>query len=256
VSKITPIELAGARGGYVDTGERAGGPLVLLISPFSTAAVYRPTIDALARQFRVLAVEFPGSGQGSRLDQPWDLADHAAWTLQFLDALKLPPVTLVGHSHSAAVALHAAAANPARLRRMVLVNAVGAGGPRTVIETLAGCAFCLPMEIRFVTRSVPHLAANLLHHRPNFMTQLRVASRADVEVVARGVTTPTLLAWGRHDYVEPPRSLRRLASWIPTATSYISRRGSHDWLIERPEEFSEAVERFARSARYEIAEPS
>ena len=30
-------------------------------------------------------------------------------------------------------------------------------GPRVVLETLAACAVCLPMEIPFVTRSVPRL---------------------------------------------------------------------------------------------------
>src|SRR5262245_42186875 len=98
-----PVAVDGFRGRYLVSGE--GPPLVLLPTQLALARAYRPTIDALARSFRVYAVEMPGSGGGERLAKPWTIAQYAAWVSGFLDAEALERASLVGHSCSGAVAL-------------------------------------------------------------------------------------------------------------------------------------------------------
>ena len=145
------------------------------------------------------------------------------------------------------VAKHVSLAAPHHLSSIVLSNSVGAwGGWRSVIETLCRCAICIPLEIRFIASLIPHASINIRRHLPNLWAQLVAASHAEARHVADDVRVPTLLAWSAHDYVEPLACLRRLRRAIPHARVYVSCRGSHDWLIDRADEFAGAVAAFAR----------
>src|SRR5438128_31285 len=57
--RVTEIEVLGARGGYLDEGR--GPTLVLVVTPFVTAAMYYPARVALSQRFRVITVELPGT---------------------------------------------------------------------------------------------------------------------------------------------------------------------------------------------------
>jgi pimeloyl-ACP methyl ester carboxylesterase len=69
--------------------------------------------------------------------------------------------------------------------------------------------------------------------------------------VAHDVKRPVLLAWGAMDFVMPVAGARELANLLPDAQLYVSQRGSHDWLIERAEEFGAMLERFVASVKAE-----
>jgi pimeloyl-ACP methyl ester carboxylesterase len=240
---LRPIDIAGFTGGHADVG--AGPVAVLLASPFSTMAVYRPAVEALARSFRVIAVELPGSGRWPALRARWGFDQYARWVEGMLDRLNLGPAVLVGHSHTGPVAMRVAIARPDLLASVVLADSVGAAGWRTVVEVLARCAACIPLEVRFIASLLDGATPNLLRHPGNLVRQLVNATRADARRVAPRVGVPTLLAWGAHDYVEPPSALARLARWMPAARVYVSTRGSHDWLIDRAGEFAAVVRAFA-----------
>lgn len=235
-------------------GEIGRGPtVVLLVSPFARASMYRPTIERLAKRFRVIAVEMPGCGCAARLKHAWDFGDYANWVEALIEALDLEDVILIGHSHTGAVALRVGADHPERIAGLVISDSVGAGGPRSILAVLVGCAMCVPFEIRFVLRGSLRLARNLVRHGRNFLVQFWRAVRADVRPVAHEVRPPVLLAWGAMDFVMPVAGARELAKLLPDAELYVSRRGSHDWLIERAEEFAAMVERFATRVQTPIA---
>lgn len=241
-AELTPIVVGGFRGCYREVG--AGPPLVLLVTTFGRAAMYGPTIRALSRTFRVIAVESPGCGCGQRLQPTWDFDDYARWTIALLDALDLRDVILVGHSHSGAVALLAAARDDRRIRCVVLADTVGAEGTQSVWGVLAACAACIPMELSFVLHGLPYLFGNLARHARNFVMAIWRAVRVDVRGAARRVRVPALIAWGAHDYVMPLSDALRFAAILPLSSVYVSKRGSHDWLIEHAEEFAGAVRAF------------
>jgi pimeloyl-ACP methyl ester carboxylesterase len=218
--------------------------------------MYGPTIARLAKQFRVIAVEMPGCGCGARLRRAWDFAAYADWVAAFVQTLDLEDVILIGHSHTGAVALRVGAEHPERVAGLVLADAVGAGGPRSILAVLVGCAMCVPFEVRFVLRGTLRLARNLVRHGRNFLVQFWRAVRADVRPVAQEVQRPVLLAWGAMDFVMPVAGARELASLLPDVEVYVSQRGSHDWLIERADEFGAIVERFAARVQAPVTAPS
>src|SRR5437868_12624617 len=147
-------------------------------------------LDELSQRFAVFAPEHPGFGQSD--DPPWldNVADLAYFYLDFLKALGLERVHLIGTSLGGWIAAELAVRNTARLASLTLVGAVGitAGG-----ETIPDI-FRMPVEEnlrRFyadqerAARRVRDLAATNINP-------------ADMQAIAKNRATVTRLAY-------PPR---------------------------------------------------
>lgn len=80
---------------------------------------------ALAHERRVLLPDLPGFGASSRDLPDYSARAHADYLRQFLDALSLPRVHVVGYSLGGAVALELAQAAPERVRSLTLLSSVG-----------------------------------------------------------------------------------------------------------------------------------
>jgi len=245
--KVTEIEVLGARGGYFDEGR--GPVLVLVVTPFVTAAMYYPARVALAQRFRVITVELPGTAGHDVGGRTWEMGEYGAWVAGFLERMDLEDVTLVGHSNSGAIAMLTGITAPGRLRGVVLANTIGADGSRSFADVLAGLAVCAPLEMRYALRLFPRFAYNIYHHTRNFFKQFVESVRADLRREARELRVPTLVAWGALDFVMPLSCVTTLMRRLPNAEAYVSARGSHDWLAELAEEFAGAVDGFARRLR-------
>lgn len=226
--------------------EGAGPVLVLLVTPFVTAAMYYPARQALAKRFRVITVELPGTAGHEPGGPAWEMEEYAAWVEAFLERMGLDEVMLVGHSNSGAIAMLTGLRAPGRLRGVVLANTIGADGSRSFADVLAGLAVCAPLEMRYALRLFPRFAYNIWFHTRNFFRQFVASVRADLRAEARRLRTPALVAWGALDFVMPLSCATTLMRRLPDAELYVSPRGSHDWLAELPEEFAAAVEEFSR----------
>lgn len=218
-----------------------GPPAVLLPSMLLLARTYRPTVLAMAPRFRVLALELPGSGRGSRLRAPWTLERYAGFIAGALQALQIERALLIGHSLSGAAALVTAAMYPDRLSGLVLAGSIGVGQPRSYAGHLLARLADVASEPRFSLRAIPDIAHNLLFHPRSVLSLIRIAKEADLSACAARVRAPTLLAWGARDRTVPVGAARALHRLIPRSTLYVSREGSHDWLVERPGEFAQAL---------------
>lgn len=227
---------------YRDVG--AGPPVVLLASMLIRARIYEPTVQALSRRFRVIVLEMPGSGRGSRLPVPWDFEQYARWAASFLSAMGLDQVTLIGHSNSGAVALVMGALHPERIGRLVLVDPVGVDPTHSVLRLLLARFRDLPLEPRFSRRAGRAVLYNLLVHPRNLLSQAHLSATQELIKYAPLVRVPTLLAWGARDHTMPVRMAEVLQRLLPDATLVVSRSGSHDWLVEQPARFAAVVTDF------------
>lgn len=96
----------------------AGAPLLLLSANPGEAADWAAVMPALAAEYRVLALDWPGYG-GSEIPADadrWTVLDYAAVLREFLTALDLPPVRLIGNSVGGNAAARFAAEAPDRVR--------------------------------------------------------------------------------------------------------------------------------------------
>ncbi len=122
------IGLACARGTL--TGLRAGrsdGPKLLALHGWlDNAASFTPLLPLLA-DFDVIALDLPGHGGSAHRQPGYDyvFVDWMHDVLDALDALGWERASLLGHSMGGAIATLVAAAAPARVERLALIEALG-----------------------------------------------------------------------------------------------------------------------------------
>lgn len=102
----------------------AGPPLVLLHTIRTQLEYFRALVPLLAGRFTVVTVDLPGHGF-SLVDSaaPFDEPYLRQGVIEFLDALDLRGVTLVGESIGAVVALTVASEIPDRIKAVYALNA-------------------------------------------------------------------------------------------------------------------------------------
>jgi len=130
----TAADVAPRRGRFVDAGDvtifvqesgPADAPVVMLIHGTGTwSEIWRETIDALATDHRVIAVDLPPFGYSDKPlgDLAYSRQVQANRLIHLIEALHLRNVTLVGHSVGARPVVEAALQSPALISRLVFVD--------------------------------------------------------------------------------------------------------------------------------------
>jgi pimeloyl-ACP methyl ester carboxylesterase len=90
---------------------------------FGSNQDFASQIAELAKHFEVVAFERPGHGHTADTDEPFTFETVTAYTVDFIEILKLAPVNLIGWSDGAIISLFLALSRPELLKRIVLVGA-------------------------------------------------------------------------------------------------------------------------------------
>lgn len=105
------------------TEQGEGAPLLLIHGLGAQLRSFaQEMVDDLARDFRVIRVDRPGSGYSPALPSgSQHLADQADAIAALIDALALEKPILVGHSLGGALSLHVAARHPGKVGALALI---------------------------------------------------------------------------------------------------------------------------------------
>jgi pimeloyl-ACP methyl ester carboxylesterase len=231
----------------------AGRPLLYLHG----AGVYwwMPVHDRLARSRRVVLPVHPGFGASEGFEAIESMEDLVFHTADVLDALALPRVDVVGLSLGGWLAAELALRHPARVGRLVLVDAPGVRVPG------------VPMQDVFM--AAPPKARALLFHDPAASVATAVLPDAPpperLEAALRGreaaarllwnparqyrklterlwrIQAPALVVWGDDDRLIPPAYGEAWARGIPGARLVTIERCGHLPPLEQPERFTEVA---------------
>src|SRR5690349_11552136 len=99
-----------------------GDPVILLHGLGATKASFLPTVAALARSRRTIAIDLPGFGDSAKpLSGRYDPKFFARTVVAVLDALELDRADLIGNSMGGRVALEVGLSHGDRARRLVLL---------------------------------------------------------------------------------------------------------------------------------------
>lgn len=214
-----------------------GTPVLFLHGFGASVQIWRSALETLAQRHRVLAVDLPGFGRSDKPNAPYTLEYMAAFVRDFLDAIAVPRVTLVGHSFGGAVALRFALDFPKRLEKLGLMEPAALArraSPLLLLMTLPGVGELLSLPSRAGTAMLFRLAthnrgavsdavvdeayqlARLPGAQRCFLRTLRVAGHLFGQrreffgpILARlsEITVPTLVLWGRQDRIVPDASM-------------------------------------------------
>jgi pimeloyl-ACP methyl ester carboxylesterase len=84
-------------------------------------------------------------------------------------------------------------------------------------------------------------------HPLGFRLMARSLAETDTSHLLPGIDVPTLLLWGESDRRSPPAVAATFEAAIPHAQLRVIPDAGHVSNMERPEDFSSEVRRFARS---------
>lgn len=106
-------------------GDPAAPPLVLTHGTGAWSGTWDQNVQAMAAAgYRVIAVDLPPFGFSTRpVARDYSRNAQARRIIGLIDALKLGPVTLLGHSYGGGPAAEAAMLQPDRVRHLILVDA-------------------------------------------------------------------------------------------------------------------------------------
>lgn len=243
----------GLRVHYTDEGRREGRTIILVHGFGASVHAWRPWIDRLAQDHRLVAIDLPGHGL---TQTPAGYRATLEGNAQLVDALathlNLDRFILAGHSMGGAVSLSYAMEHPERLRGLVLVASAGwpgdSSGPPpgfSLLNNDAGRFLLKLVDPRLViggglksayadeslaTDAVIDRYANLAlgeGHRDVLLTQRSQPDPPWTPASFAAIRTPTLVMVGEKDALIPPASGRALAGAIPGAYLVTYPEGGH-----------------------------
>jgi pimeloyl-ACP methyl ester carboxylesterase len=219
-----------------------GRPLILVHGLGGSTRWWARNVPALARSCRVHAVDLVGFGRSRR--QRFALGEAAGLLVQWMAQLGLERASWVGHSMGGFIAAHLAAQFPARVERLVLVDAAALPLGRLSLRLVWRMALGLP---HVPLTLLPGLCADALRAGPvTLATALRQLRAADIRLDLARIAAPTLILWGEHDALLPVAVGQRLQACLPQATFKVIAGAGHHPMWERPDAFNQAVSEFLR----------
>jgi pimeloyl-ACP methyl ester carboxylesterase len=219
---------------------------------------WMPVHDLLAARRRVFLPVHPGFGASEGLDAIETMEDLVFHTVDVLDALRLDRIDVVGLSLGGWLGAELALRHPARVNRLVLVDAAGVRLPGVSM----GNPFMMPppkvRELTFHDPTLPVAKAILPDAPPPERLETVLRGR---EASARllwspaqqyrkltsrlwRITAPTLVVWGREDRLIPLAYGEAYARGISGARLEVLDRCGHLPPFEHPERFAEIVHGF------------
>ena len=268
-------ELPHGRAFHLESG--SGEPLLLLQGAGGGAGNWYRLIRPLARLRTVYVPELPGFGISDPIVPRPPLGLHAAAVMaQWLDAnLGDRPVDLLGTSFGGLVALRLAQIAPARIRRIVLLNAAGLGRGIAMSLRIAGIPVARHLVSSPSRRGTALLFRGLLTSDRSQIPSLQQESLIDyMWISARGgagtelshalglfagirgqaevlgqrelnaIRPRVLIVWGGADRFLPPRHGPRAAAAMPDAVSLSLPGVGHSPNWEAPGAVIDAVQPF------------
>ena len=260
---------------YLQAG--SGSPLVLLPGWSQSAAMFSPQIETLCNRYRCLAIDHRGHGESRNVAGGYRVARLAMDLREFLIALDLEQVTLLGHSMGAAVIFaYFELFGSDRLASVIIADQPAAltvsdsesaetrrdaGAIFTFSHLNAVCDSLRGDEAEETTRRMLAdmfstqladarmewlLAENLKLPREHAAALLWDCALADWREVIGRIDVPALVIGGKASLV-PWESQRWIAQQMPTAECHIleeAEGGYHFAFLERPNAFCDLIAAF------------
>jgi pimeloyl-ACP methyl ester carboxylesterase len=220
-------------------------------------------LEELADSRLVVAPMFPGFGASQGLEAIDDIEDASFHLLDLLDRLDLVQVDLLGLSLGGWMAAELATRWPDRVRRLVLINAVGLyveGQPITEIfgrplDQLAAELFADPDHpVAVMMRALAQAEGNLTDIPFELLRPVIQAQAATAKLgwnpylhnpKLRGrlgrISAPALVVHGRHDGIVPRAHAEAYAADVPDARLVDLDGAAHMATLERPAEVASLV---------------
>lgn len=247
----------------------SGYPLILIRGLGSNADHWYCQIPAFSPHYSVVVFDNRGIGRSDIPDAPFTISKMAEDTVFLMDVLGIPKAHILGISMGGMIAQEIALKYGQRVNGLILA-CTHCGGKQAIqpdpaiIRDLSGSLFggseeavqkglrCLFSERTIhetpgvvqrygeVSKRFPPSAQILTH-------QLKAIQGHDTWADLVNIKNPTLVLVGNEDVLIPPENSKIISERIPNARLRMIEGGGHQFLIEQPDAFNNAVLEFLKT---------
>jgi pimeloyl-ACP methyl ester carboxylesterase len=265
--RVNDIDIA-----YDDKGD--GLPIVFVHGHPFDRSMWSPQVERLSDRYRVITPDLRGYGETTVVPGTTPLSVFADDLIGLLDRLDLDRVVLCGLSMGGQIVMELHRTHPSRVRGIVLADtfpeadtaegrAVRYEAAERVLREGMG-----PYAEEVLDKMIsPHNVVALPAVAEHLLRMMRGTSPEGAAAALRGraerpdyleslarVAVPTLVVVGEEDEFTPVAVARRMHAIIPGSTLAVIPGAAHLPNLERPEEFTEAVERFLATIQADLAD--
>lgn len=212
--------------------------------------------DDLAKDYAVVALDFPGHGDSDPPAKAWGVSDFSAFVLRVIDTLQLQRPHIIAHSHGGRVTIKLASSHPERIGKVVLVDSAGIRPSRSLKYYVRVCCarigkylarYCGQMGERVRQRIYARVASTDYASAGALRETFVKIVNEDLSSLLPDIASPTLLVWGEADAETPVTSARVMNRLIPNAELVVLKHAGHFSYIDQFGKFRLIVRRFLRA---------
>ena len=263
------VDAGGQHTHYVEAGD-SHAPTVVLVHGGGAGADsignWRYTIPSLVDDYHVIAVDMLGFGRTAKPESfEYSQAARNRHLLDFLHALRLERVALVGNSMGGATALGVAMLEPQLVDRLVLMGSAGLNA--AITESLKPIVFYdytmagMRNLIAALTSSRFQVSDELvrIRYEQSIQPDTRRAYTATMDWIRSqgglfyaddaiaSVSVPTLIVNGKDDKVVPLKNAYRFLELLENSWGYLIPHCGHWAMLEAPMDFITATRGFLQA---------
>ena len=216
----------------------AGEPLMLIHGLSGSGRWWSRNVAALAEHYRVHVVDLAGFGR-SRSAPRVALEASGEFLTRLMDVLEIEQASIVGHSMGGLFAASLAADAPARVNRLMLVNAAVLPLRRTGMALRFGTG----QAATSVSASfLPVVLSDGLRAGPmSLIGAARDLLQADARAKLNKIAAPTLVIWGAGDRLLPVQLGEEIRASIQLARLQVVHGAGHNPMWDQPVVFNQAI---------------
>lgn len=224
-----------------------GNPLLFLHGGGLEAMTYKKSLELLAKDFEVIAVDLPFFGESSTPQKIWDFEDFAKFISDFLDYLNLKEITVVGHSFGGGVALYLSVKSK-RVSKIILVDSTGIPLERSLFQILRSMrkrffksffvfkdkkdAFAILVSFfKMLFRNIFYLKRVYDSVRKSLSQKFKDFSK---------IKQKTYIVWAKQDEIIPLKFAQKFKNKIRNS-EVILVNGNHEWCLSQEEKFAKII---------------
>ena len=243
---------------YKESGPK-DAPVVLLLHGFgSSLQTWDTWVQKLEQRYRVIRLDLPGFGlTGPSATQDYSEARDLKTLIQFIDKLGIEQLSVVGHSMGGKMAWTLAAAQPSRVKSLVLMAPDGFPKPEDIgtrpyaSQAIMGLIeYVLPkyfvqISIEPAFFEADALTSNLVNRYHDMLrapgVRAAILARGNQTVYTdpvprlKAITAPTLLLWGAEDQMIPTNNARDYANVLASSKIVVLPKLGHLLQEEQPD---------------------
>lgn len=239
----------------------SGFPLVLIHGFCETLDIWKLITPTLANDFRIIAIDLPGFGKSSALQQPFTIDEVADAVIDFLqNELKLSACAIAGHSLGGYVTLSMVEKKPDLFKAFGLVHSTAyADSTERKASRNKVIEFVTQHGVEpFIESFIPPLFYDKSNANISWVVELglqtpkatligfteAMRNRPDRTHVIKSFTKPILFIAGNEDSVIPVNSLSDQAALTKMTTLCVLEGSAHMGMIENQDETCSVLREF------------